>query len=255
MKHIIFLVFGLLFLSTQINAQQFISKGNIEFEVTTNVKKTIGSGTFWDQLKDQIPAFKTAYYNFTFADNKSIYKFDRYDEKKAKVPEFLRAGEDENDWYNDFTNGQTFTQKSKWGSHFNLKDSIQTINWKITNESRLIAGFNCRKAVGKILDSVYVFAFYTDEITISGGPCSINGLPGMILGVTIPRLYVSMLATKLSVNDVKESIIKPTTAKKYYTNKELNAILKKKVKDDFSNQEINDDTKNEINQLIWGLLL
>jgi GLPGLI family protein len=36
------------------------------------------------------------------------------------------------------------------------------------------------------MEDVYVFAFYTDDITtISGGPCSINGLPGMILGLTI----------------------------------------------------------------------
>ena len=236
-------------------AQQFVSKGTIEFEVITNVKKTMGSGVFWDQLKDQMPTFKTAYYNLTFADNKSVYRFDHYDEKKAKVPEFMRAGEDENDWYNDFTTGQTVIQKSKWGSHFNLKDSIQTINWKVTNESRLIAGFNCRKAIGKILDSVYVFAFYTDEITVSSGPCSINGLPGMILGVTIPRLYVSMMATKLNVNSVNESTIKPTTAKKYYSTKELNSILDKKIKDDFANQEMNDDTKNEVNQLIWSILL
>ncbi len=255
MKHTIFFILTLLSINLTTSAQQFISKGTIEFEVITNVKKTMGSGVFWDQLKDQMPNFKTAYYNFTFANNKSIYKFDHYDEKKAKVPEFMRIGEDENDWYNDFTTGQTYIQKSKWGSHFNLRDSIQNMHWKISNESRVIAGFNCRKAVGKILDSVYVFAFYTDEITISGGPNSINGLPGMILGVTIPRLYVSMLATKLSVNGVKEDIIKPTTSKKYYTNKELSSILDKKVKDDFANQEVNDDTKNEINQMIWGILL
>lgn len=255
MKHIIFCLFTLLFISIKINAQQFINKGNIEFEVITNVKKTMGNSSWAELLKDQMPTFKTAYYNFTFADNKSFYKFDHYDEKKGRIPENLRRGEDENNWYSDFTTGQTIIQKSMFGTLLNLKDSIATINWKITNESRLIAGFNCRKAVGKILDSVYVFAFYTDEITISGGPCSISGLPGMILGVTIPRLYVSMMATKLMVNDVKESIIKPTLSKKYYSAKEINAIINKRIKDDFANQEMEEDTKNWINQMIWVALL
>jgi GLPGLI family protein len=255
MKYIIACLFIMLLNTGNLKAQQFINKGTIEFEVITNVKKTMGNDPFWEQLKDQIPTFKTAYYTFTFADNKSIYKFDHYDEKKAKVPEFLRRGEEQKDWYNDFNTGQNIVQKTQWGSLFNLKDSIQPIQWKLSNESRIIAGFNCRKAVGKILDSVYVFAFYTDEITISGGPCSVNGLPGMILGVTIPRMYVSMLATKLSVNNVDVNSIKPTNAKKYYSSKELKSILTTKIKDFTANSEDNEDNKNWINQLMWGILL
>lgn len=236
-------------------AQQFINKGTIEFEVITNVKKTMGNSGFWEQLKDQMPTFKTAYYKYTFADNKSIYKFDHYDDTKAKVPEFLRRGEDDNEWYHDFNSGQNYMQKNMFGTVLNLKDSIKQIQWKLTNESRLIAGFNCRKAIGKILDSVYVFAFYTDEITITGGPCTINGLPGMILGLTIPRLYASMMATKLSTNEIKDNSIKPTLSKKLFTSKELKAILDERIKEETSNRTANDDEKNWINQLYWNTLL
>ncbi len=253
MKYKIFSFIVIIVFTVKATAQQFINKGTIEFEVITNVKKTMGNSSWSEQLKDLMPDFKTAYYNYTFGDNKSVYKFDRYDEKKAKLPEFLRRGEDEKEWYNDFTTGQTQIQTNLWGTILNLKDSIATIHWKITNESRLIAGFNCRKAIGKILDSVYVFAFYTDEITISGGPCTINGLPGMILGVTIPRLYASMIASKLTVNNSKENTVKPITAKKYYTSKELKAILDEKIKDYGSDQD--EDTKNYINQLYWNTLL
>ena len=253
MKYKIFSFIVIACFTIKATAQQFINKGTIEFEVITNVKKTMGNSFWAEQLKDLMPTFKTAYYNFTFADNKSVYKFNRYDESKAKVPEFLRRGEDDNEWYNDFTIGQTFIQKNMFGTLLNLKDSLTSIQWKITNESRLIAGFNCRKAIGKILDSVYVFAFYTDEITISGGPCTINGLPGMILGVTIPRLYASMIATKLTLNDVKENLIKPITSKKYYTAKQLKAILDEKIKDFGSDQD--EDSKSWINQMYWNTLL
>ncbi len=253
MKYKIFYLLAFACFALNANAQQFVSKGNIEFEVITNVKKTMGTSFWAEQLKDLMPDFKTAYYNYTFADNKSVYKFDRYDEKKAKVPEFLRRGEDDNIWYNDFTGGQTNIQKNMFGTLLNLKDSIAPIQWRLTNESRLIAGFNCRKAVGKILDSVYVFAFYTDEITISGGPCTINGLPGMILGVTIPRLYMSMIATKLTLNDGRENTIKAISAKKYYTAKQLKDILDEKIKDFGSDQD--EDSKRWINQLYWNTLL
>ncbi|MCW3089648.1 MAG: hypothetical protein JWP81_717 [Ferruginibacter sp.] len=253
MKHKIFCFFTLALFVAKTDAQQFISKGTIEFEVITNVKKTMGTSSWAEMLKDQMPTFKTAYYNFSFADNKSIYKFDHYDEKKAKVPEFLRRGEDDNEWYNDFSAGQTYIQKNMFGTLLNVKDSIKPIQWKMTNESRLIAGFNCRKAVGIILDSVYVFAFYTDEITISGGPCTINGLPGMILGVTIPRLYASMIATKLTVTAANESTIKPIVVKKYYTAKQVKAILDERIKDFGSDQD--EDSKKWISQLYWNTLL
>jgi GLPGLI family protein len=86
------------------------------------------------------------------------------------------------------------------------------LDWKLVpNETREIAGFNCRKAQAVIFDSVYVFAFYTDEITVSGGPMGIHGLPGMILGITIPRMFTSWIATKLQVNGVKTNIIVPPT--------------------------------------------
>jgi GLPGLI family protein len=222
--------------------------------VITNVKKTMGNSGFWEQLKDQMPTFKTAYYNFTFGDNKSLFKFDHYDETKAKVPEFLRRGEDENEWYFDFNAGQAYIQKNMWGTVLNLKDSISAIQWKISNESRVIAGFNCRKAVGKIMDSVYVFAFYTDEITISGGPCTINGLPGMILGLTIPRLYASMIATKLVLTEGKEVNLKPVNVKKYYTAKQLKAILDERIKE-YTREDDDEDSKNWVRQMYWNMLL
>ena len=253
MKYKIFFLFAFVVSMVQSNAQQFINKGTIEFEVITNIKKTMPDISYLEELKASMPTFKTAYYNYTFADNKSIYKFVRYDETKAKVPEFFTNGDDENEWYSDFNTGMSYVQKSIWQSPFNLKDSIRPIQWKLSNESRVIAGFNCRKAVGKIMDSVYVFAFYTDEITISGGPCTINGLPGMILGVTIPRLYMSILATKLSVNNINESSIKPIAAKKYYTPKELKDMLDKRWQND--NEEETENTKNWKNQLYWNLLL
>ena len=92
MKYKIFYLITLVLLTLHVSAQQFINKGTIEFEVITNVKKTMGNNSFDEQLKELMPTFKTAYYNYTFADNKSIFKFDRYDEKKGKLPEFLKTG-------------------------------------------------------------------------------------------------------------------------------------------------------------------
>ena len=106
------------------------------------------------------------------------------------------------------------------------------INWKmVPNETREIAGFNCRKAQGIIFDSVYVFAFYTDEITANGGPMGIHGLPGMILGLTIPRMFTSWIATKLEVNGVNTNIVTAPTKGKKKDAGELKTNVEKATKD------------------------
>lgn len=252
MNRILLSITILLLVVCQAGAQNFISKASIEFEVKTNVKKTMGNDTWDEMIKAQMPDFKTGYYLFTFADNKSIYKFNRWEER-SKMPEWMRASDEENAWYFDHNSSKFNMQKNVFGSKFTVEDSIPAIQWKLSNENRIIAGFNCRKAVGVILDSVYVFAFFTEEIIIPGGPCSINGLPGMVLGLTIPRLYTSFIATKIMLNDVNVATIKPTTAKKYFTNKSLRTDLLERSKDWGS--EDDPDRNKWRDQFRWNALL
>jgi len=211
-------------------AQQFISSGMIEFEVRTNNHKSMGDGMWAEMFKDKIPQFSTSYYHFTFNENKSVYKFDRKDEK-TKMP-WSSGSEEDNIWFNDYSN-ETFTdQKFVFDNTYLLSDSLITIDWKmVPNETREIAGFNCRKAVGKIFDSVYVFAFYSDEITITGGPMGIHGLPGMILGITIPRMYTSWIATSVQIVGVKTNIVEAPQKGKKKKAVELQETVKKATSD------------------------
>jgi GLPGLI family protein len=232
-------------------AQMFIDKAVVEYEVKVNIKKTMGNNSWAEMLKDNMPQFKTGYYNYTFANNKSVYKFSRWDDKK--MPEFLRKSDEENVWYMDHNTSRINMQKNVFGSNFNIEDSMPAIEWKLTNENRIIAGFNCRKAIGRIMDSVYVFVFYTEEIMIPGGPCSINGLPGLVLGMTIPRMYASWIATKVMVNDVKETDIKPVTAKKYLTVNTLKTTLRERVSEWGDSDD--PDSKQWMDQLFWNTAL
>lgn len=226
MKYILLITATLFFQST--HAQLFIEKGMIEYEVKLNNHKAMGEGTWAEMFKDKIPKLSTSYYQLTFDADKSIYLFNRKDEK-TKSP-WGNDGED-NIWYNDYRNENFIQQKSVFGDTYILTDSLIKIDWKMTNESREIAGFNCRKAVGKLFDSVYVFAFYTDEITVSGGPMSLHGLPGMILGITIPRMFCSWVATKIEINGVNYSTIKAPTKGKKKKAKELQETAVKVTKD------------------------
>lgn len=252
MKSIFILL--LLIMSNQLTrAQQFIEKGTIEYEVKTNVYKTMGSGRWADMFKDNMPKFKTGYYNLVFDKGNSAFLFDHW-EANSKMPDYMKKTDENNSWYFDHAADKYYMKKDIYGSVFYVEDTMPHINWKLGDEIQVIAGYNCRKATGIILDSVYVFAFYTEEIVIPGGPCSISGLPGTILGLTIPRLYTSWIATKITQGVADEKILKPFTAKKSYTRSELLKTVKERTSDwGFSDEE--EDGINHRDMLLWNIML
>jgi hypothetical protein len=78
-----------------------------------------------------------------------------------------------------------------------ISDSLNNITWRFTDEYREIAGFECRRVNGSTPDSLYLVAFYTDQIPVSAGPALSSGLPGMILGLAIPEMHIQYWATKV----------------------------------------------------------
>lgn len=78
-----------------------------------------------------------------------------------------------------------------------LQDSLQQVTWRFTDEYRNIAGYDCRRVNGATSDSLYIVAFYTDQIPISGGPALVHGLPGMILGLAIPEMHINYWARQV----------------------------------------------------------
>lgn len=249
MRMKIFILFMLSGVFYKAGAQHFIDKGKVEYEVRTNIKKTMGSGFWSDLIKEKIPDFKTGYYNLTFADNKSVFKFDHWD--NTKLPTYLTAEDEDNVWFTDKNAGKFSMQKNIYGSNVNIEDSIKNLKWKLVNENRMIAGFNCRKAEAVIFDSVYIFAFYTEEITFSGGPCSINGLPGLIMGLTIPRLFTSWIATKVEITGINDKNIKPASAKKLMDMNAFQKILNDRNKGWSDNADEDKEYKEQIARFFW----
>ncbi|RYG04202.1 MAG: GLPGLI family protein, partial [Chitinophagaceae bacterium] len=112
-----------------------------------------------------------------------------------------------------------------------VKDTIRKINWKITDETREIAGYECRRANAIIMDSVYVVAYYANQIAVSGGPESFAGLPGMILGLALPHENITWFATKVTEVTVPEKELLPPTKGKPVDNAGLKKVLMAAMKD------------------------
>lgn len=109
-----------------------------------------------------------------------------------------------------------------------LKDSLPAVKWKYTDEYRHIAGYDCRRVNGIIQDSIYAVAFFAGQIPISGGPELVHGLPGLILGISIPSMNVNMFATKVEISNAPVSNV---LTKKKKVVPESKAEITKKLKE------------------------
>lgn len=79
-----------------------------------------------------------------------------------------------------------------------LSETLDSITWRFTEEFRNIAGVNCRRVNGATKDSLYLIAYYSEEIPVSAGPALSHGLPGMILGLVIPEMHIQYWATNIA---------------------------------------------------------
>jgi GLPGLI family protein len=187
---------------------------------------------FADQYKAANTTFQSAFFSLSFDDEETFFEPDHSRAANAdpgNSANFLGSYASSNRIYSDLHSGVSVAKKRIFGEEYIVKDAIRKIRWKITDETRDIIGFTCRRANAIIMDSIYVVAFYTDQIVPQGGPESFSGLPGMILGVALPEQHITWFATGLAPKvPVDDPPVIPTVGKggrAPVTEKELSAML------------------------------
>jgi GLPGLI family protein len=228
----------------------FITGGKIEFEKKLNQHQTIKStndpdeqqSSWQEEYLKQIPKSVTDIFVLEFNEHKSVYKLAAPTDQKY----MWSAKPSEDDvLVQDFEKKEMTVQRDVFETTYLIKDSLRNLSWRITDETREIAGFTCRKAVTKICDSVVVVAFYTDQIVVSSGPEAMGGLPGMILGLAVPRLYTTWFATKVILNDYTDQQLTPKQKGTAANWKNLHVTLNKALK----------EWGKWGNRFLWSLLL
>ncbi len=222
---------------------QHTFSGKIEFERKTNLHKLWDGDEWMEKWKDKVPTFVINYFNLAFNMYQSRYSPGR-EVDAPKIAWGLPPGTD-NEVHQDYSKGIVTAAKNIYEEHFLVRDAPQKHSWRILSEVRNIAGFKCRKAVTRICDSVYVVAFYTDDIPVSGGPEQMGGLPGMILELAVPRLFTTWVATKVEVVTVSNSDLIAPSKGKAVTIPQLMVRL---------NEGLKDWGKRAQRQVWWGIL-
>ncbi len=231
MKNIFILLF-MLAATTCFSQARFISAGRVEFERKYNQHSQLegeNEGPWIAEMKKMYPKMLTDHFELRFNNERSVYRLL----KENPDNKYLWMGKpSESDvTIKDMTKGTISMQRDVFEQTYLVQDSLRQLEWRITDETRTIAGFECKKAVTKICDSVYVVAFYTDQIMVNSGPESFSGLPGMILGLAVPRLHTTWFATKVELVDPTPAQLTPSQKGKKASWTQLSSDLNKAMKD------------------------
>jgi len=213
---------------------QYIMSGKIEYERRINVHarmKEYGddNNSWYEKVKSQIPKFNNTYFDLTFDRKRSIYKPGR--EGDGGTKSFWSDPANDNIVYTDIAGQRVKAIKQVYEQKFIVNDSMRSMDWRLKDEIRTIAGYKCKKAVGIICDSVYVVAFYAEDILATSGPEMFGNLPGMVLELAIPRLHTTWTATKVELMSVKDEDFVTSSKGKKVTAKELYETIQASLKD------------------------
>jgi len=221
---------------------RFVHQGIIEFEKKINIYALLKDqvkrypDNFWsaqalEQYQKSNPQFKTLKSELVFKNELTFFNPLADESTNNNWASNFASAKQSNIILTNLKSGTSINQKSVYEETYLVKDSIRKINWKITDEFRTIAGYDCRRANALIMDSIYVVAFYAESIPVSGGPETFSGLPGMILGVALPREHITWFATAVKDMEIADEKLKTPAKGKPVNKKQLSDILKGALKD------------------------
>lgn len=120
------------------------------------------------------------------------------------------------------------------------KDNLLNWDWKITNETKEILGFKCKKATSNAFGYLFI-AWFTEDITINAGPEKFDGLPGLILN--LGTAYYEYVATEVQINKNPIKIVKPTMPKETVTMAQVENCSKAKISEFNSQPQITNEIR------------
>ena len=136
--------------------------------------------------------------------------------------------------FHNITESKKVDQRELGGKSYIIADSIKKLNWKVAGETKVILGHNCMKATTqrmqesfrmtmdngeakreKVMDTMNIVAWFTNEIPGSFGPDTYQGqLPGTILEIDVNNGRNTFKAIEISPKVDIAKIKEPSKGKK-----------------------------------------
>jgi GLPGLI family protein len=222
---------------------------SINYNKVVNMHKLINNPS----MAQYMPEFKTSKFNLLCNNNCSFFKElaeddempDALENKGGGALVTMKMGGGADELFVDFEHNVLVSKKEKFEKKFIVTDTIKKFNWKLSNETKTILGYACRKATTKSkkpkmktititsngesdsstikksdddtkVAEIEVVAWYCEALPSNIGPDVFCGLPGAILELTIDNGITKFEATEI-VKTTKPSVLKKPTGGKEIT--------------------------------------
>jgi len=204
---------------------QVMMRGKIMFERRTNLYKQFDDERMRKMI-DEKNKIKIDNFALYFNDSVSTFNYvapeagDPMSWMTMKNSVYMNWAENKREVFYDF-----------WGTSIILQDSMVNRQWKITDKTRTIAGYECTRAIWQKNDTTRIYAWFTTDIAPTVGPEVIGGLPGAVLGLATEDGGIVYFATSVEkVVPTAEQLARPKTKGKEYTPVALRQELTEKMK-------------------------
>jgi hypothetical protein len=177
-------------------------------------------------------------FSYVYSDNKSRqelisedlsaveYKLEEHFSRMVSVEEefvmpYYRV------YYKDFKENIYKVNSKSTNAEIAIKDKITQYNWTLIDETKMLNGYTCFKAVtngSRFSFKQPITAWYTKEIQINDGPLDYTGLPGFIMQVEIGNL-TQLTFEKLNLINENTEIFEPQPTVKEITFEEYNTSI------------------------------
>ncbi len=268
-----YILISLLLFTFGINAQNISGQAYYESKTTVDME-AFGGGNreMSEEMKKTVAQMmKNALektYILTFNKDESIYKEEEKLDAAPINPGFkmMMSSYTPGAQYKNLKTGQIIEENEFFGKQFLVTDSIQTLDWQITKESKPIGQYIAFKATAikkvdqndysmarpkkkdekesaekktdttqpqdpmdmiEIPEEIEVTAWFTPQIPVSNGPGEYAGLPGLILELNVYR--TTLLCSKIVMNPKDSEKIEPPKKGKEVSREEYVKIVKEKT--------------------------
>lgn len=203
-------------------------KSNDTLKKEDVIKNKVISKIIIDSKNDENTNFQ-----LSFTKGKAYYRYiNSLDTDELSLNISKVAAKSKGDFYFDFSNNIVVNKFQYKGEMFNVEDSLENYNWKITKETKKIGDYLCFKAIGEQKlyfsksDKTFTFpieAWFTPELPICAGPDGVGGLPGLILELKLKMM--TYYAKEINFEEVDD--IKMPSSKKVITRYDYNQFKRK----------------------------
>jgi len=222
-----------------------VKEGKLIFERKINMYRMITD----PEMRARIPEFRTEKFELLFNEQASMFK--TIPEEEAPDP-FANSGGGgerggmrfnfrmpETATYTDIPNQMQYEARSLFEKDFLIVDSLKPNKWKLSDETKTIAKFVCKKATTMIAPQqmsmrfgggrnrnnqdtaapvkpkeIELVVWYTESIPVSVGPDAYAGLPGAILEVDSDNGGNVITATEFTAKYAAKELKQPTKGDK-----------------------------------------